>query len=66
MYSTTNETAKAVCNKIGFIFPIRFVAAMQRSGKIYVKGTCGKLHEFSQLKKACKENGYIYTGKICN
>jgi hypothetical protein len=29
----------------------------------FVKGTCGKPSEFSALKKACEENGYIYTGK---
>ena len=63
MYSTTSATTKAVCEKIEFVFSIQFVSTMQRNGKIYVKGTCGKPSEFSALKKACEESGYIYTGK---
>jgi hypothetical protein len=64
MYSTTSQTTKAVCEKIKFDYTIKFVATVQRKGKIYVKGTCGKQNEFALLKKACEEIGYIYTGKI--
>ena len=62
MYSTTSKTTKTICEKIQFIVSIEFVETMQRNGKIYVRGTAGKPEEFAALKKACKENGYIYTG----
>lgn len=60
MYSTTSETTRAVCEKLGFHFSSRFVATMRRGGKIYVRGTCGKPIEFSALKRACEANGLIY------
>lgn len=62
MYSTTSNLTKEVCNNIGFIFDIHFVQTMRRKGKIYVKGTCGKQHEFLLLKSLCNKFGYIYKG----
>lgn len=62
-YDTNSELTKDVCEKIGFDFHVRFVEAMERNGKIYVRGTAGKLNEFQDLKKQCKNFGYIYAGK---
>lgn len=61
-YSTTSETTKQVCEKIGFDFDIEFVSTMKRGEKIFVKGTCGKQHEFQLLKKACGQFGFCYKG----
>jgi len=63
MYSATSELTKAVCGKMGFIFDIHFVEAMQRNGKVYVRGTLGKPDEFYVLRCACQSHGYIYKGK---
>lgn len=62
MYSTNSNLTKFVCNNIGFNFNIHFVKTMQRKGKIYVKGTCGKQSEFLLLKSVCNKAGYIYKG----
>ena len=64
MYSSTSELAKQVCKTIGFSFNVHFVEAMQRNGKIYVRGTAGKPEEFRALKSACEKHGYIYTGTV--
>ena len=63
MYSTTSETTKAVCEKIGADFGIAFVKTMERDGKVYVSGTLGKPDEWQWLKSQCEENGYIYKGR---
>jgi len=63
MYSTESKTAQEVCSKIGFSFECKFVSVLSRNGKIYVKGTCGKSHEFTALKRACEQAGFIYKGK---
>ena len=60
MYSTNSETTKEVCKKIGFDFNINFVKTLKRNGKIFVKGTAGKPHEFALLRRACKKHNYIY------
>jgi hypothetical protein len=62
MYSVKSKTTKEVCERLGFISDIHFVKTMKRNNKIYVSGTCGKEHEFLELKKAAKEAGYIYSG----
>ncbi len=62
MYSTKSQTTKMVCKQIGFRFDIKFVETMRRGDKIYVRGTCGKPHEFDALEAACQQYGYIFRG----
>lgn len=62
MYSTTSNVAREVCELLGFDFDVAFVSVMRRGGKTYVRGTCGKPHEFRMLAERVERAGYIYTG----
>lgn len=65
MYSATSETTRDVCTQIGFLASVGFVETMKMNGKIYVRGTCGKPHEFRALQDACERYGFIYKGGRC-
>lgn len=62
MYRHNSRLAKDVCEKVGFRFEISPLEAMERAGKIFVKGTALKPDEARALQAGCERNGYTYKG----
>jgi hypothetical protein len=65
MYSSKSKTTQEFCQKAGFIQSVNFVETRRVGDRVYVRGTCGKQHEFRALRAACASLGapYIYSPK---
>ena len=60
MYSSTSKATLEFCARAGFMQSINFVETRKTRGEIYVRGTCGKKHEFLTLQAACARLGAPY------